>query len=228
MLFAAAHGGEGANGGKGGGGGGGGIGKGCSCIPSGDFYWGAGGGGGQGGGPGTGGAGGGASVGIWLVGVKATIEDNTISAGHGGAGAAGGSGGAGLSGGVGGQQTAGEHNPFGYCHGTGGGHGGNGGRGGQGGQGGGGGGGPSLGIFVGPGIAPVIQRNVVTAGPGGAGGDNGAGTSSGGQGGFSYCVYDADASDTAVPLLVGNELTPGLAGTNGSGVAEIGAGATNF
>ena len=172
------------------------------------FFFGNGGaaGGGEGGEGGNGGAGGGSSIGLWLESVpNVSIRNNTIAAGSGGNGGNGGAGGSGGSGGRGGAGAAGD------LSGGQGGNGGSGGAGGIGDEGNGGSGGPSIAVFVGAGLEPIIADNVLNSGAGGSGGDNGAG----GNGGESVVVYDADP-DSSRPVLRGNSTTAGQQGAQGA------------
>ncbi len=208
--------------GRGGGGGGGGE---ANTGVDGGRGGGAG-GGGYGGRGGPGGPGGGASIGILIAGVTTSvIADNQVDSGFGGLGAAGGVGQLGGSGGSGSAGNPGNSGAFGIDGGNGGG-GGNGGPGGAGGGGGGAGGGPSIGVLIGPGIAPEITGNNIHSGPGGDAGDgsdsNNNGTAGdGGDGGYSYALYDADTNDGFAPAPSGNDLSFGLAGS--AGVAGTGS-----
>ena len=213
------------------GGGGGGGGQGCD-IGAGGGNGGGGGEGGTRGSAGSGGSGGGASIALWLNDVKSSeIRGNTITAGTGGQAGAGGRGGNGGSGGQYASGSGGSTNLFGVT-GRSGARGGWGGTGGRGGHGGGGAGGSSFGVFVAPGIAPLLFDNVINAGNGGAGGFS---YMNAGHGGDSYAVFDADPGDGATPEVAGsNTLNTASAGNGGSTVSGGHAGssgsqgATNF
>jgi hypothetical protein len=211
----------------------------------------AGGGGGGGGGGfrgigGSGGRGGGASIGLMIHGISvATVSENTITSSAGGDGGNGGAGGDSGNGGDGGNPGPGDST------GEDGGHGGGGGKGGEGGQGGGGGGGPSFAILIGDDISPEISNNTLSSGNGrsrgsgglggreGATGRNGSGIVAPGLGattylnnrgsfgltasdGWSYGIFDIDPNDGLVPVMSGNTITAGAAGSNGQ------AGESNF
>jgi hypothetical protein len=222
-AFAPGQGGDGRPGssGRGGGGGGGGEANAVGVVGGGG---GGGGEGGAGGGGGQGGHGGGASIAFSIVGAEeASVVDCTLTAGDGGDAGAGGAGGPSGGGGAPGRGQAGDCEGILGCGGDGK-NGGPGGAGGRGGQGGGGGGGPSVGLWVGAGVAPMVRGCTITAGAGGAGGDGGGADgvdSNGGGGGASFAVLDADLGDDAVPALVSNTLT---AGRGGPGGAASGAG----
>jgi K319-like protein len=161
------------------GGGGGGGGWGYETIILSDIYltYGAGGGGGGGGGfggaGGAAGGGGGAAFGVVLLGSSATLTDNVITTGNGGAGGDGAAGSDGGAGGAGG--AAGSASIFGSGPG---GPGGAGGDGGEGGGGGGGGGGPSIGIVEDAASSTNVTDvnlagNTFTLGSAGVGGSHG-------------------------------------------------------
>jgi len=212
--------------GQGGGGGGGGESNAVGVVGGGG---GGGGEGGAGGAGGEGGGGGGASIALSLVGAdEAMVADVVLTAGSGGRAGMGGPGGAGGPGGTRGDGAAGDCQGILGCGGNGR-NGGNGGRGGAGGQGGGGGGGPSIGLWVGPGVAPMVRGCAITAGTGGAGAGSGAAEGvdgNGGDGGASYAVFDADLDDDAVPALVSNTLNAGTGGAGGPGSGAGSAGAS--
>lgn len=210
-----ASGSNGVSGGHGAGGGGGGGGDGCGTAGGG-----RGGGGGEGGERGTrgfAGAGGGASIGIWIEDVSSSeMRRNQVSTGNGGVAGNGGRGGFGGAGGSYANGAAGSTvGPCPLCdRGASGNRGGNGGRGGHGGDGSGGNGGPSFGVYVAPGISPLLIGNTISSGNAGRGGFS---YGNAGHGGDSYAVFDADINDGALPEVgVGNALTSGAAGSGGT------------
>jgi hypothetical protein len=188
-LWAGVSGGSGTNGTNGGGGGGGG-GGGAQWSGAADNGPGNGGGGGGGGGSlGSGGAGGhagGASIAVFLHGVPANLNQNTLTSsngGNGGNGQAGGAGGPGGTAGMGATQCLGEIRR--------GGNGGAGGDGGGGGSGGGGQGGPSIGLSVynAPLTCAGNSATPGVAGNAGTGANNGAA-------GISAACYDFVGNST--------------------------------